>query len=69
VELPSPRLPDQYRTGYEPVTNSPGIGTTRGLACVEQTRMAIGVFGDMDLAVEAAEMAMPVDECPPFQYS
>jgi hypothetical protein len=31
--------------------------------------MAFGVFGDMDIAVEAAEIAMRVDECPPVQYS
>lgn len=44
----------------------PGTGhqTSRGLACVEHTRsgMAVGVFGDMDLAVQAAEIAMRMDE-------
>lgn len=41
-----------------------GFRTIRGLACVEHTRtgLAIGVFGDMDIAVQAAEIAIRLDD-------
>lgn len=52
------------------VDQGTGHQTRRGLACVEHTRsgMAIGVFGDMDLAVQAAEIAMRMDEWQAFSF-
>lgn len=45
---------------FQCVDQTIGHRTPRSLACIEHTRtgMAIGVFGNMDLAVEAAEIAM-----------
>jgi hypothetical protein len=49
---------------FQCVDGDTGYRVSRGLACVEHTRsgMAIGVFGDMDIAVEAAEIAMRMDD-------
>lgn len=47
-----------------------GLGqrAVRALACIEHTRsgMAVGIFGDMDVAVEAAEIAMRMDSWASF---
>jgi hypothetical protein len=48
------------------VDGGTGFRTTRGLDCVEHTR--IGVFGDMDIAVQAAEIAMRMDDWASFDF-
>ncbi len=52
------------------VDRGTGFQTARGLACIEHVRagMAIGVFGDMDIAVEAAEIAARMDQWASFDF-